>query len=265
MPYISLTPTGKNVVSAIESFVGKGQDWIAKNILDSGVYSKIVKNANPAYVINSAGEMNKYAKNNNGSLTGFYPGIDAVSGAAPSTGLDTTGVDSLVNSPVSSSGSYGSAAVASGSSGKDDPYKRYMDMVNAITDRNNAWSAAQAQKQMDFQERMSNTAHQREIADLKAAGLNPVLSAGAGSGASAPSGAMASADTSNTRLIGELALSAVDGLSNAATGLSYGFNRSSGSGYSNPIEKSKGNSGSNNLSNLIWKTVIPTIVREALK
>jgi len=57
-------------------------------------------------------------------------------------------------------------------------------------EQTNKASAEQAQKQMDFQERMSSSAHQREVKDLIAAGLNPMLSAKLG-GASSPTGAMA--------------------------------------------------------------------------
>ena len=76
-----------------------------------------------------------------------------------------------------------------------------MGLLDAVfsfveNERTNRANAQQAQSQMDFQERMSNTAYQRAVADMKAAGINPMLTTSQG-GASAPGGAQAVMQKSN--------------------------------------------------------------------
>lgn len=86
----------------------------------------------------------------------------------------------------------------------------YANMMLNQSAANNAFNASQAQINRDWQEYMSGTSHQREVLDLQAAGLNPILSVN--SGASVGSGAQASADTSSASGLANLAVTFMNNL-----------------------------------------------------
>lgn len=68
--------------------------------------------------------------------------------------------------------------------------KKQMDFQRDMLEAANSFNSSEAEKQRQWEQMMSGSAHQRELADLRASGLNPILAAN--NGAAVPSGAAAS-------------------------------------------------------------------------
>lgn len=114
----------------------------------------------------------------------------------------------MPTSPAQSAGSaLGNSITGGTGSGSDSDFLKYglgSSITGASTANQLKFQAEEAQKARDFeqreaqinrefQERMSSTSYERAVADMKNAGINPLVALGGGSagGASTPSGATA--------------------------------------------------------------------------
>lgn len=99
----------------------------------------------------------------------------------------------------------------------DDSGTGIFDMIPGIgdaraQDKANRLNLAEAARNREFQERMSSTAYQRGMKDMRAAGLNPMLAFMQG-GASTPSGSQAVVGPSSKTRLADMALQTVTGIS----------------------------------------------------
>lgn len=120
-----------------------------------------------------------------GASSAYSAGSQYGYGYSDSVGDSWSNNGSYANESATST-TYGREASAEARARADEANRKNYEMWKAQADYN----ATEAQKSRDYQERMANTAYQRAVKDLMAAGINPILAYNT-MGSATPTGATA--------------------------------------------------------------------------